>query len=96
MGAFTRSGAFKDRTRFLAAVKTKISKLRDGALRGFQEKWEEGTPAKAFLTGFGAKLTFTIDEASWRIDAEIPSWLPVPQSAIEDKFDREFKELEGL
>ncbi len=96
MGIFKRSGTFRDREKFVAALRKKIDKLKDGTLRGFTEKWEEGAVTTAALIGFGAKVTFTVHTCDWRCDAELPSWIPIPQTTVEQKFDQEFEELKGL
>ena len=97
MGSFTRTGTFKDQSAFVSALKVKIAKLKDGALRGMGERWEEaaGGP-KATLSGFGVSVVFQVRAADWTCDADIPSWLPIPQASIEEKFDREFSDLKGL
>jgi hypothetical protein len=48
------------------------------------------------LTGFGARLEMTVEERSWVMTAEIPAWLPIPQSLIEKTFDEKFAELGRL
>jgi hypothetical protein len=96
MGSFTRTGSFKDRAAFVAGLKGKIARLKDGALRGMEETWTAGPPEGCTIAGFGVKVVFTIGEGEWSCEAAIPSWLPIPQSAIEDKFDQEFAELKGL
>jgi hypothetical protein len=96
MGAFTRSGTFRDRGKFVAALRRKIDSLKEGALRGFSETWEDGAVTTASLSGFGAKVLFTVNASAWSCQAELPSWIPIPQAAIEQKFDQEFEELKGL
>ncbi len=97
MASFERGGTFQDRARFLAGLKEKIARLRDGALRGMGERWEEsGAVSTATLSGFGVSVVFEVRATDWSCRAEIPSWLPIPQSAIEEKFDREFEDLKGL
>ncbi len=110
MGAFNRSGTFSDRVRFLAGLKSKIANLKEGALRGMDETWVEGSPAGpgalpasdgqthtlCTISGFGVKVLFTVNERDWACDATIPAWIPIPQSSIEERFDREFNELQGL
>ena len=96
MGAFTRQGAFQDREKFLAALKSKIAALKDGPLRGMEETWSDGATSTATLSGFGVKVVFTVSDRDWSCEASIPSWIPVPQASIEDRFDREFEELKGL
>lgn len=94
MGSFHREGTFRDRDAFLTALRAKIDRLRDGALRGLEAEWtEDGGTTQALLRGFGARVTFRVGESSWTCDAEVPSWLPIPLSTIEEKFDREFKDL---
>ena len=53
-------------------------------------------PETCTIAGFGVKVVFSVGEKDWRCEAAIPSWLPIPQSAIEDKFDNEFADLKGL
>ncbi|MBI2931847.1 MAG: hypothetical protein HYY16_09365 [Planctomycetes bacterium] len=96
MGSFCRSGAFRDRTAFMAALRQRIKKMKEGPLGGFSETWTDGPVSTGTLTGFGAKLVFTVRASEWTCDAELPSWLPIPQTMIEQKFDREFEELRGL
>jgi hypothetical protein len=94
MGTFTRSGTFRDRDRFIGAVRSKLAVLRDGPLRGVSESWEDGPPTRAILAGFGARFTFTIGESDWNVDASLPPFVPL--SYIESKFDREFSDLQGI
>ncbi len=95
MGRFTRTGAFTDRPKFLEALKGKLAKLQEGALRGTSLAWtEEGGATQGVLTGFGARVVFSVRAADWDLDADLPVF--VPQSMVEDKFDREFADLKGL
>ena len=95
MGTFRRSGTFKDRGRFLEALQARFARLQEGALRGSTLEWsEEGGTSRAVLTGFGARVVFDVKAADWECVAEVPGWLP--QSLIEDKFDREFGDLGSL
>ena len=96
MGSFTRSGRFQDRAKFVAALREKLAKLKDGAMRGLSETWEEGPVTTATLSGFGARLAFTVGAGDWKCEAELPLWLPIAQSTIEEKFDRELEDLKGL
>lgn len=97
MGNFSRTGTFRDRARFLEGVKVKLSKLMGGAAQGMTETWEKAGDADvARLSGFGARIELTVGEKEWTCSAEIPSWLPIPQSLIESKFDEKFAELGAL
>lgn len=93
MGSFTRKGDFKNRDAFLAALRVKLEKLRDGVLRGATLEWADG---RASLEGFGARVEFTVGEAAWTCAAQLPSFIPIPQRMIEAKFDEEFADLKGL
>ena len=93
MKSFTRDGEFKNREAFLAALRGKLEKLRDGTLRGSTLTWSGGG---ATLEGFGARVVFTVGESRWSCAAELPSFMPIPQRMIEAKFDEEFGELKGL
>ena len=93
MGSFKREGAFKSREAFLAALKGKLEKLRDGVMRGATLEWTGG---KAVLEGFGARVVFEVAESTWTCAADLPSFIPIPQRMIEAKFDEEFGELKGL
>ena len=94
MGSFTRSGTFGDRAKFVVALKKKLAKLQEGVLRGTTLRWESGS--EATLTGFGARIAFQVGEKDWSCAAEVPGWIPVPQKAIEEKFDLEFESLKQL
>jgi hypothetical protein len=96
MGAFTRSGTFQDRGRFVEALKGKIAKLKDGPLRGMEETWTPGSPETCTIAGFGAKVVFTVGAKDWSCDVSIPSWIPIPQASVEERFDREFEDLKGV
>ena len=97
MGNFARTGTFLSRDRFLEGFRAKIARLRGGALQGMTETWEKSDGGDvARLAGFGLKIEFTIGPASWACAAEIPSWIPIPQKSIEEKFDQEFGELARL
>jgi len=93
MGKFAREGGFRDRAVFLAALRKKLERLRDGALRGSTLDW---TDAEASLAGFGARVVFRVGESTWTCEAELPSFLPIPQGMLEAKFDEEFEDLRGL
>ena len=93
MGKFTREGEFKNREAFLAALRGKLEKLRDGTLRGSTLTWSE---TGASLEGFGARVVFQVGDSKWSCAAELPSFIPIPQRMIEAKFDEEFAELKGL
>jgi hypothetical protein len=93
MGKFTREGTFKDREAFLAALRGKLEKLRDGVLRGATLEWADG---RASLEGFGARVVFQVGDSTWTCAADLPSFIPIPQRMIEAKFDEEFGELKGL
>jgi hypothetical protein len=93
MGSFTRGGPFKDRTRCLQVIRDTIGRLKEGPLRGMQESWEGD--AKVTLSGFGATVLFEIRGAEWACEATMPSWLPIPQSTIEKRFDEEFADLKN-
>jgi hypothetical protein len=93
VGSFKREGAFKNREAFLAGLKGKREKLRDGVMKGATLEWADG---KATLEGFGARVVFQVGDSSWTCAAELPSFIPIPQRMIEAKFDEEFSELKGL
>ena len=93
MGKFTREGTFKNREAFLAGLKVKLEKLRDGVLRGATLEWKDGP---AVLEGLGAKVDFTIGASAWSCAADLPPFIPIPQRMIEAKFDQEFGELKDL
>ena len=93
MKKFEREGAFKNREAFLAALRKKLEHLRDGALRGSTLEW---TDAEASLAGFGARVVFRVGESTWKCEAELPSFIPIPQKMLEAKFDEEFEDLKGL
>jgi len=93
MGKFTREGEFKNREAFLAALRGKLEKLRDGTLRGSTLTWSE---TGASLEGFGARVVFQVGDSKWLCAAELPSFIPIPQRMVEAKFDEEFAELKGL
>lgn len=97
MGSFQRSGTFQNREAFLGAVKVKLEKLLGGAAQGMTATWEKvDAQDVGRLAGFGAKIEFTVGEKSWSCSADIPSWIPIPQSLIEQKFDEKFSELSKL
>ncbi len=97
MGSFERSGTFQNREKFLEGVKQKLEKLMGGDAQGMTATWaKEGAADVGRLSGFGARIEMTVDAAAWRCMAEIPSWLPIPQSMIERKFDEKFAELSKL
>ena len=97
MAGFTRQGTFKSRERLLEAMRGKLAKLREGALRGFTETWERSGDADlARLSGFGARIEITVEVSSWQCAVTLPAWLPMPQGAIEAKFDQVFADLKDL
>ena len=97
MGTFQRSGTFQNRERFLEGVKQKLEKLMGGSAQGMTSTWEKsGADDVGRLAGFGAKIEFTVGEAGWTCSADIPSWIPIPQAMIEQKFDEKFAELSKL
>jgi hypothetical protein len=97
MGTFQRSGSFQNRDRFLEGVKQKLEKLMGGAAQGMTATWEKvGADDVGRLAGFGAKIEFTVKESTWTCFADIPAWIPIPQSMIEQKFDEKFAELSKL
>lgn len=97
MGTFSRQGSFQNRDAFLAAVRQKLEKLLGGAAQGMTNTWEVVDGADVGrLAGFGAKIELTVRASDWSCKADIPSWLPIPQSMIEQKFDEKFAELAKL
>jgi hypothetical protein len=97
MGSFQREGTFQNRDRFLEGVKQKLEKLMGGAAQGMTSTWEKsGSDDVGRLAGFGARIEITVTDKGWTCTADIPSWLPIPQSAIEGKFDEKFAELSKL
>ncbi|MBI4565878.1 MAG: hypothetical protein HY716_14415 [Planctomycetes bacterium] len=97
MGTFTRGGDFRDRSRFLAELRGKLERMRNGPLRGASVNWrEDAGTTRAILAGFGATLAFTVDESSWTCEANVPDWIPIPPSVLEAKFDEEFRDLKDL
>jgi hypothetical protein len=97
MGSFERSGTFRNREAFLAGVKAKLEKLMGGAAQGMTSTWEKaGASDVGRLQGFGARIELSVGEKDWRCTAEIPSWIPIPQSMIERTFDEKFRELSEL
>jgi len=97
MGIFVREGAFRDRARFLESLRALVGRLREKEARGMSEAWERREDADvARLSGFGALMEFTVAESSWKCTVEIPPWLPIPQAALEAKFDEKVAELSGL
>lgn len=97
MGSFQRAGTFQNRDKFLEGVKQKLEKLMGGAAQGMTATWEkDGANDVGRLAGFGAKIEFTVTEKDWTCLADIPSWIPIPQSMIEQKFDEKFAELSKL
>ncbi len=97
MGSFAREGTFRDRGRFIEGLRGKLAELQKGAFSGLTETWEPGAGGDIVrLAGFGARIEFVIGPAAWKCAAEIPGWIPIPLSAIEEKFDREFKGLSEL
>ena len=97
MGNFSRTGTFRDRARFLEGLKVQLSRLMGGAAQGMTETWEKvGDADVARLSGFGVRIELTVGGKEWTCSAEIPSWLPIPQSLIESKFDEKFAGLSAL
>jgi hypothetical protein len=97
MGSFQRSGGFQNRERFLEGVKQKLEKLMGGAAQGMTSTWEKsGEDDLGRLAGFGAKIEITVKASTWECRADIPSWIPIPQTMIEQKFDEKFAELSKL
>lgn len=97
MGQFQRSGKFKSRDTFLETLKTKVGKLREGTLKGMKEEWKkEGGSDTGVLSGFGVNVTFSVRASDWDCKADIPVWLPIPQSKVEHIFDKEFEDLKNL
>jgi hypothetical protein len=97
MGTFQRSGTFVNREKFLEGVKQKLEKLLGGAAQGMTATWEkQGAEDVGRLAGFGAKIEITVGENNWACLADIPSWIPIPLSMIEQKFDQKFAELSKL
>lgn len=97
MGGFRREGSFRDRERFLAGVRAEFDRLLGGPAQGMTQRWERREGADvALLSGFGVRLELVVEEARWTLAAEIPAWLPIPQKAIEEKFDAKFSELGRL
>jgi hypothetical protein len=97
MGSFQRSGAFQDREKFLAGVKEKLAKVVGGQGAGMSVAWEKaGADDVGRLSGFGVKVELVVKASTWSCNAEIPPWLPIPQSMIEQKFDEKFAELGRL
>lgn len=97
MGAFERSGTFRNRERFLEGVRQKLEKLMGGAAPGMTHTWEQVDGADVGrLSGFGVRIELTVGERDWKCTAQIPDWLPIPQKMIEEKFDEKFGELSQL
>jgi hypothetical protein len=97
MGRFRREGTFRDRGRFLEGVRAEFDRLLGGPAQGMTQTWERRDGADvARVSGFGVRLELVVEEARWTMEAEIPSWLPIPQKAIEEKFDAKFSELGRL
>ncbi|GEM_PF-3458335 len=94
MGSFRREGRFEDRAGFLDRLRTKLTHLRANLLPGMTEAWEKENGLDLVrLSGYGVSVRFRIGEQDWRCDADLPDWLPIPQRAIEEKFDAEFSDL---
>jgi hypothetical protein len=97
MGSFERSGTFQNREKFLEGVKQKLEKLLGGQAQGMTATWEKaGADDLGRLSGFGARIEITVGEKSWTCRADIPAWIPIPMSMIEQKFDEKFAELSRL
>ena len=73
-----------------------------GRLAGFGARIEftvgekSGSDDLGRLAGFGAKIEITVKATTWECRADIPSWIPIPQTMIEQKFDEKFAELSKL
>ena len=94
MGNFQRSGGFEDREKFIVGLKEKLQELRTGGLAGMSEEWtKEGEVDVGTLSGFGVNVRFQVREQDWDCSAELPSWLPIPQSKVEEMFDGMLKDL---
>jgi len=97
MGTFKRTGSFQSRDKFLEGVKQKLEKLLGGQAQGMTATWEKsGTDDVGRLAGFGARIEIVVGEKEWACEANIPSWIPIPMSMIEQKFDEKFAELSRL
>jgi hypothetical protein len=97
MGSFQRTGSFQNRDKFLEGVKQKLEKLLGGQAQGMTATWEkaEGDDVGR-LSGFGARIEIVVGDKGWKCQADIPSWIPIPISMIEQKFDEKFAELSKL
>ncbi len=97
MGSFQRTGTFQNRDRFLEGVQQKLEKLLGGQAQGMTATWEkEGPDDVGRLSGFGARIEIVVGDKAWKCQADIPSWIPIPLSLIEQKFDEKFAELSKL
>jgi hypothetical protein len=97
VGSFSRSGTFQNRDKFLEGVKQKLEKLLGGQAQGMTATWEKaGADDVGRLSGFGAKFEIVVGDKSWTCQADIPGWIPIPISMIEQKFDEKFAELSRL
>src|SRR5262245_35001517 len=97
MGSFQRSGTFQNREKFLEGVKQKLEKLLGGQAQGMTATWEkDGSDDVGRLSGFGAKIEIVVKDTGWACQADIPGWIPIPISMIEQKFDEKFAELSRL
>ncbi|MHC4607238.1 MAG: hypothetical protein ACYTAF_09960 [Planctomycetota bacterium] len=97
MGRFQRKGTFKDRQKFLAALKAKIGELCSGTLAGMSVLWtQEDQTEVGTLAGFGVQAKFTVRETDWECSTDLPVWLPVSQAQVEEMFDGAFKDLDNL
>jgi hypothetical protein len=97
VGSFQRSGSFQNRDRFLDGVKQKLEKLLGGQAQGMTATWEKaGADDVGRLSGFGARFEIVVGDKEWKCQAEIPPWIPIPLSMIEQKFDEKFAELSKL
>lgn len=97
MGEFRRQGTFQNRERFIEGVKAAFGKLMGSGTPGVSERWEkEGERDVCRLSGFGVRVEFAVDAASWSCTASVPDGFFFPQSLIEEKFDQKFAELSRL
>jgi len=97
MGNFERSGTFKSRDKFVEGLKGRVGKLRQGALAVMKEEWKKEAGADvALLSGFGVKVRFEVKEKQYACRAELPVFLPIPQSKVEEMVDGLLKDLKDL
>lgn len=90
MGSFVREGAFRERQRFLEALRNRVARLREGPLRGLDESWERTGEADVVrLTGMGVVVEILVGASAWKASVEVPPWIPFPLPLVEAKFDEE-------